>query len=1012
MLKRFVITAWWPPTHNILDSYASAGFSHLLGGNEAYGCQLNGSIPSPATANEAFECIASALPYIERLGLKFIFYLGNYNTTGLPSETILGGTAAFGGVTDNSRFQSPGYLTAPEIQWLLGQLRTRNLSHIVEAIELHDDITTVMGATAAAASYLRDHAPHVLPMGNAGYGGATSLYETRMPIASPEEYAIAHDTENATEAVDLQLSWYAINQYAGDKFRIDTWPLFYLGDNAKRVVTSPSLVRVQVYGSLAYGARGLFYYCWGNGIWKLPTAAAADGGQFAGRGEPTINYETVKRMNADARVWGTILLDAKHVGAMRTPQSTALVDFSASPAADLPVIASDESLLIGAFITPAVGELRSGPKEGVAGYLMVVDLRTSPNDTETPILPRRASLTLHSACAGRVIAGGKGGWAEAAMREMAQVDVETPLVQEAKGNMRLSLPGGGGALIELRETGSEASPAGGVHDLGGGGDKAVQSSTCRDVLVRVRRWWFDPRRLSLRPPDRGTRTDAPITPKDATFNRYGAAQRHFSPGGLAGYKSDFIIGGSNGESEGGWGSPSEAKAWATAGFNVVSLTFTNLTHLRTSLAHAMAFGLFAIASAYPQKTTRGKSGSLTPEAAGKLYTSLSCHPNLMGLEVSARGGGTGSTASQAEPPEPIPAIISEVTEVIRAEGYWLVPFISRVPSIAAAIEVARVGVPLAPVALPAAPVAGRSASENVTTPGRWARALVAQVYAHARVAANLSMPPLTMAASLDVCRLAASDSMLRFASYASILYGAQAIFWDGVGRCARPGSDAFTLLGAVNRRLAQWAGPLFLQPQTYRVAPWRVTEVYSTAAWELPPLQGVAARKPGTFPSDLVQSLGSEMVAITLENRTAAASRSYHNARRLLFFFSTELSVVRGGAGVRQIPVHLRSDVVATRPLEPDAYQGFADLPGNEAPPPTLPPTFHGVQGCELQWVGNVLTQLRLPGGGMQLVSYTITEDWQGQMNRGGGTEEIATQDASRASGRKGRAPPQRLNAV
>ena len=104
------------------------------------------------------------------------------------------------------------------------------------------------------------------------------------------------------------------------------------------MLASATLVRVQAYAALAYGARGLYYYCWGNGIWRLPTTTGGPWGQWHGRGEPTSNYETVKRVNADARVWGEALLSAHHVGAIRTPPSTATVDFSAQPAPDLPIV--------------------------------------------------------------------------------------------------------------------------------------------------------------------------------------------------------------------------------------------------------------------------------------------------------------------------------------------------------------------------------------------------------------------------------------------------------------------------------------------------------------------------------------------------------------------------------------------------------------------------------------------------------------------------------------------------
>lgn len=965
ILKKFVITAWWPPTMNVLDAYADAHFNVLLGGNIAYGCQLNRTMASPGTATEAFECIAGALPRIASLGLKFIWGIGNnYNVSHAVSDAIIGGSTARGGISDNSNFSRPGYITAPEIRWLLTQLRLRNLSDVVEAIELHDDITTVRGSTAAAAAYLRRHAPTVLPVGNAGYGGATTLYEARMPIASPEEYAIAHDTRNATRAADMQLSFYATNQMSGDRFRLDTWPLFNLGDNPHRVVTAPTLVRVQAYGSLAYGARGLFYYCWGNGIWRLPNVTGA-GGQFSGRGEPTTNYETVKRINADAAVWGTTLLSVRHVGAIRSERSTARVDFSAMPADDLPVTSMDAQLLVGAFATTHDGNA------SVVGYLMVVDLRLSLNETQHRVPPRRAKLRLHPACAGRFLPGGQGGWAENTEITQGESDLSTadhgPGMAagggEAGGDLEVGIAGGGGALIELIEAQGQ--------DVG----------TCRMALARVRRWWFDPRRISLRPPDRGTKTDAPVTPKDASSNRFGAGRRHFAPGGLAGYASDFLLGGSYWESAKGWESGAEARAWAEAGLNAASLPSSNSTALVMSLGHAMAFGLFVFAQ------QGALTSSMEPLVAQKLCAKTSCHPNLMGLAVATdRVSGRSKAGSSAWALEDI----STVTEIMRTHGYWMVPFSPWVSTVSAAIRLAHVGVPLAAVALPAIPsfatspswagkgeaAKGEGEAKDLQATSRWAAAVLSQLESHAQVAANTSLA-MTMAVGLDACRLPASDSMLRFAAYASVLWGAQALWWEGIGACAPLESPEFALIGAVNARLAQWAAPLFMLPRSYEAVPWRVAAVFSTSSLLLPPLQGHVASRPGTSRFDLIQHMDADVVAVVLANATTWAPATYKNSRRLLLFLSTRLSPRRGGASPRRVGVRLRSDVASTRPIEPDGFQGFADLPGSQTPPPGLPPTFFGVHGCELSWVGDDLTMMELPGGGMQLLSYTLAEDWQ-----------------------------------
>ena len=70
MEDEFVITAWWPPTMNVIHQYAAAGFNMVMGGNMLQGCQINGTLQANATATEAFECFAAQLPILDGLGLK------------------------------------------------------------------------------------------------------------------------------------------------------------------------------------------------------------------------------------------------------------------------------------------------------------------------------------------------------------------------------------------------------------------------------------------------------------------------------------------------------------------------------------------------------------------------------------------------------------------------------------------------------------------------------------------------------------------------------------------------------------------------------------------------------------------------------------------------------------------------------------------------------------------------------------------------------------------------------
>jgi hypothetical protein len=86
---------------NHMDMYAAAHFNLVLGGNLAEGCQYNGTIPSPSTATEAFECYADTIPKMEAYGLKFAFAFGGYNKTNGTAAKIPGGATSYGGVTES-----------------------------------------------------------------------------------------------------------------------------------------------------------------------------------------------------------------------------------------------------------------------------------------------------------------------------------------------------------------------------------------------------------------------------------------------------------------------------------------------------------------------------------------------------------------------------------------------------------------------------------------------------------------------------------------------------------------------------------------------------------------------------------------------------------------------------------------------------------------------------------------------------------------------------------------------
>ena len=245
--------------------------------------------------------------------------------------------------------------------------------------------------------------------------------------------------------------------------------------------------------------------CWGHGIWNMPSNPQDN--QGIGRGTPTENYEPVKATNADALVWGNLLIQADHAGVIRQGGPVNSATHSVAPGPGQAIEAMDDKLLAGVFTSEG--------KKG--GYLMVVDLRTAMSeDDAASVQPRTVTLKLAASCTATVVPGGADGWA-------AMLPHPEPEAQGQQQSVRLTLSGGGGALLRVEG--------------------------CGELLRQARQWWMDPRQINLR------HNYPEASPKATTYDVWGSAARHTSPGGLhpVGHESNFLIGGSAWESGNGWG---------------------------------------------------------------------------------------------------------------------------------------------------------------------------------------------------------------------------------------------------------------------------------------------------------------------------------------------------------------------------------------------------------------------------------------------------------------------------
>ena len=961
----FPIAAWWPPNIDQLEPYADANFNVVFGDNLARSCQAAGTAPEPATAHDAFECIASVLPKINELGLKLSYFTGYYNHT-FGLSTVQG--AAYGGITEfpPTDKTATGYVSTPEVAWIVQTLTKRNLSHVLYSIFLRDDVVVSTQSVVESVRWLRTHAPHILPQVN---GGQEDLYQDRQPIWSPEEYAVqGASSSNVTEELWRQIGMFSTNQYFAERYGLDVWPLFNLlrderESDGKRKPFSDSLLRAQVHLALAYGARGLYYYCWGdNGLWNLTAPDA-----FSGHGEPMPNYFVAKALNADALVWGTTLLGARHVGALRAASvalppctyggqsypATACRGFTQMPratSASMPVQDLEPHLLAGVFIAEPEDKGTRSPRESpresprdsrgsIVGYVMVVDVRV--NATAGALGVATSNLTIHSACSPAVLNGARreagGNDSDAQQHPLVATDIGAI----ANGSVvSVRLEAGGGQLI-------------GLH---GGAE-------CVAVLHSVRERFFparNPVALSFRP---------------YWYDGFGAGGRYYLPGGLAGRASQYLIGGSYSGQPTGWRNPTEAVAWAQAGFAFGSIMVgDDEATLRRALGLAMAFGTLVLAAPSVNR-------SASPADVHTLIRRYGCHPNLMGLWLGAAtaSGVTNGTGA--------------AVETMRREGFWMLPLVSAVASVADAVRLAVDGnMPVAPVSLPAPPLSSPTSTTATQqqrlrgeapllrdTPAvAWGQKTVDQLAALSHAASNASLA-MSMAVSVDACATDA-ESLLRFGAYTSILLGSQMLWWAGVAECAPIGSEKFGLISKLNRRISTWAQPLMLPVGPALPPLYRVHAVWSTSSITFPPLGGVAGagagvtpRAPGSSPSDLIRFMDEELLAVELTNRSDVQRGM---PTRVLLVLSTDLAATRGAPGVRQLELGLRGDVSHTVPIEPDALQGYADLPwgtprGNV---PNAPRDFTGADRCPMGWLGP-RAPLRLPGGSVQVMSVQTVSD-------------------------------------
>lgn len=315
-----------------------------------------------------------------------------------------GPTNTWGRPDDNHK------ITLPETQWLAKQLV--NIPGAAGLLITDDGVDLALNEVNEI-EWMRAHTPTIFPWVNQCGDGSEWLARAGTPFAVPELYSVTGGPgKNATRMAQAQLAGYAAWIGKSQRFGLTHWPLVGIGDGGDVPnLHSESLVRFQAYAAVAFGAKGIQWYCWGRALWNFTAGPTGDGG-------PTDIYPAVQEVNGRlTQQWSTTIIEFNEwQGVFSTgwavPDGTRLFTHeddspSCTPTlveyesrARLPrvgdiVEAMDTDLLVGVMTSSKLVAARpTGTAQGTGGsgevLLVVVDKRV---DTAL-VAPSARSVTL------------------------------------------------------------------------------------------------------------------------------------------------------------------------------------------------------------------------------------------------------------------------------------------------------------------------------------------------------------------------------------------------------------------------------------------------------------------------------------------------------------------------------------------------------------------------------------------------------------------------------------------
>lgn len=364
--RDFAIGAWWGPggTDAEVKLYKEAGFNVVMVGRYMVNVES-----------------AEAADYANPDKVKQNLDLAQKYNLGAMLDTYTKNDRPWGGleVTPDPPHRIHHPCSLDELKWLHARFGQHPA---LIGYMIGDDIWGMGGRPADCTKFLKENAPTLFPW-LCGVIAPSDLAAHGNPIENPQIFPTLYRWGDSAEQ--------HVGSYCREYDRLSRecrkhgvkyfWPMF----NAAPPMTSDSLLRFPAYAAVAYGAKGIWYFCYNGGSLQQP-------GQYTTEDEVrkalTPLYPVAQQVNRRLAGWGPMVMERKCAGLFGTALLPGSSDwpFPETIAREMPSPAGQAVPIAGKLIESMSDNLLVGilTKDGTSPLAVVVNSAVSKSFNGLP----------------------------------------------------------------------------------------------------------------------------------------------------------------------------------------------------------------------------------------------------------------------------------------------------------------------------------------------------------------------------------------------------------------------------------------------------------------------------------------------------------------------------------------------------------------------------------------------------------------------------------------------------